>query len=114
MTHSSGAVFDCFRTTNDSKVVKLTAPHTFDRMHVAGVDPAWGRTTPLCEAKVLSNQLFDLQGSVVPEFYGIYASVQPVPLHSRRMRANEMEVWAVVMQDAGDRVDIKTLTELDK
>jgi hypothetical protein len=113
LKESSGAIFDCFRTVGQTKVVKLTTPHIFDRFKLEGIDAKWGRVPPLREAQVLSNQLSDLQGSVVPIYYGIYAGVQPVPAGSR-LKVNEMEVWAAVMEDAGDRVDVQTLTEMDK
>jgi len=103
-----GAIWDAFRLSDPSLIVKLTCPTKFRRIRQEFNDgPRYteldARRSMTAEHDVLVGPLLKLQNSVVPELVGLFGSVQ-----------EGSEMWAMVMEHGGEPIRIEEYTENDK
>ena len=109
----SGSTWDVFKLDH-TRVIKLTAPSTFNLSQTQS-DPtesqaseSEARRNILQEDRLYRTNLVPLIGQIVPRYYGLYGSLAKQP------SGNTAEVWAMILENAGEEVVIEDLSTADK
>ena len=112
---SYGAIWDVFSTTQPYLLLKLCCPTTFPSA-APSPDPTISEI-PLLESdarRAIAREiavylrLVHLQGSVIPRYFGTYGGGQA------QAQGGRDDVWGMVLEDAGEEVDLRRLSWDDK
>jgi hypothetical protein len=109
----SGSTWDVY-TLDHTRVVKLTAPSTFNLAGTernasdCGATESEARRNIIQEDRLYRTNLVPLIGQVVPRYYGLYGCLAKQPA------GDAAEVWAMILENAGQAVVVEDLSPTDK